>query len=63
VFLDWDDGNICLRVLSAEDVHSFMPDGELMQEIVSAGGVIAIKNLDDDFGLSLSFPEGGGDSE
>ena len=61
VFLDWYDGNVCLRVLSAEDIHSFTPGNELMQEIISAGGVIAIKNLDDDFGLSLSFPEGGGD--
>jgi len=59
VYLSIENENIVLRLIPSEDVRSFHMEKSLVNAIVSAGGTYEVKNLDDAFSISLTFPEGG----
>jgi len=58
-YLGIEDGRVMLRLLPSEDANSFQLENSLKKAICAAGGVFAVKDLDDAVGLSLSFPEDG----
>ena len=53
-----ENGNTVLRLLPSGKAHSFKMDNDLEKSIASSGGIFNIKDLDDAFGLSLSFAGG-----
>jgi hypothetical protein len=60
VHLGAQDGSIVLRLLTAEDAHSFQMERGLEKAIGLAGGIYTVKDIDDEMAsISLSFPEGG----
>lgn len=58
--LVFEDGRIILRVLPDASAVNYSPPRDLQQAIDAAGGVFARKDLDEETGISLAFPEGGG---
>ena len=52
-----ENGSITMRFLLSEDASSFHMDNEFWVAIASEGGVYAVMDLDDAFGISLSFVE------
>ena len=53
-----ENKNITMRILLSEDARSFQMEKDLYAAIASEGGAYSVKDLDDAFGISLSFPGG-----
>ena len=53
-----ENGNIIMRFLPSRDARSYKMENDLEKSIASSGGIFNIKDLDDAFGLSLSFAGG-----
>jgi len=54
-----EGGHTVLRLLSSEDAENFRLSKTVISAAESVGGIYTVKDLDDGFGLSLSFPKGG----
>ena len=50
--------NITMRLTLPGETHAFRMNADLGRAVEAAGGVFAVKDLDDAAGLSLSFPLG-----
>jgi len=61
VHLEMEHGMVTMRLLPSEDARSFQPGEGLVSAIAAAGGSIAVKDLDGAVGLSLAFPQEGGE--
>ena len=57
--LGMQDNNVVMRLLPSEDIQLGLLDERFLTIIAEEGGNIAIKDLDDAVGISLSFPNGG----
>jgi len=57
-----ENENLTLHLIPSEDVRSFHMEKSLVNAIISAGGTYSVKNLDDAFSISLTFPEPGGEA-
>jgi len=51
--------SVVMRLIPSADADSFSMEKKLEEAIASASGDFIIKDLDDAFSMSLSFPEGG----
>ena len=58
-YLGIEQESVVLRLFPSEDADLFEIEKKLEAATTSAGGNFIIKDLDDAFSLSLSFPEGG----
>jgi hypothetical protein len=57
-----DSGNVTFVMLPSDDAESFRLGHDVMEAVKAENGIYAVKDIDGDFGLSLSFPtdNGGG---
>jgi len=62
-YMGAEQGSVVMRLIPSEDADSFRMEKELEAAIISAGGDLVIKDLDDAYSLSLSFPEGGAEND
>jgi len=56
-----ENSSITMRLLVSEDARLFQMDTDLHAAIVSEGGVFAVRDLEDAYGVSLSFKGGEAD--
>jgi len=61
--LDSGRGTVSIRLLTSAGARPFQAEESLAAAIASAGGTLALKDLDDAAGIILSFPETGGEAD